>query len=88
MMGLAQWLLNLRILYNCYSIIGVRNFSVSVTLLSTFVIFLLHSYFLIRTFFLLDFLSLAPFSSFHSYLFPSFVRTFFSFVRIFPFFDL
>ena len=24
-MGLAQWLLNLRILYNCYSIIGVRK---------------------------------------------------------------
>ena len=28
-MGLAQWLLNLRILYNCYSIIGVRKVATS-----------------------------------------------------------
>ena len=28
-MGLAQWLLNLRILYDCYSIIGVRKVATS-----------------------------------------------------------
>ena len=28
-MGLAQWLLNLRILYNCYSIIGLRKVATS-----------------------------------------------------------
>ena len=28
-MGLSQWLLNLRILYNCYSIIGVRKVATS-----------------------------------------------------------
>ena len=28
-MGLVQWLLNLRILYNCYSIIGVRKVATS-----------------------------------------------------------
>ena len=31
-MGLAQWLLNLRILYNCYSTIGVRKVATSAKL--------------------------------------------------------